>query len=135
MSPEKLHGAHMSYLGEFLKIQKAENLYRKSGMQNQEVDQCLHALRCSLLENTHASHEKSTLPILDSLAHGKLEVLQDEREMLEFMVFFGHQISRTRTFRDSVIKNQPRRTSGEVELAESIEHAWWFLSYMFGMNL
>ncbi|NWD69153.1 DUF4238 domain-containing protein [Pseudomonas gingeri] len=134
-SPDHLQQQHMSYLNDFLKMQQAETIYRKSGIQNQEVELHLHAIKCNLLENLHASHEKKVLPVLAALSDEQLDVLQDKQHMVEFMAFFGHQISRTKTFRDSVIQVLSRRTDLEVEVADAMAHAWWFLSYMFGMNL
>lgn len=134
-SPDHLHQQHMSYLNDFLLIQQAEAVYRKSGVRNQEVELHLHATKCNLLENLHASHEKMVLPVLAALADEKLDVLQDKQHMVEFMAFFGHQISRTKTFRDRVIAVLSRSNALEIEVAHAIEHAWWFLSYMFGMNI
>lgn len=134
-SPGPLHQQHMSYLNDYLMMQQAETIYRKSGIRNQEVELHLHAMKCNLLENLHASHEKKALPVLATLANEQLDVLQDEQHMLEFMVFFGHQISRTKTFRDSAIQVLSRRTPLEIEVAEAMAHAWWFLSYIFGMNI
>jgi len=134
-SPDHLQQKHMSYLNDFLKMQQAETIYRNSDIQNQEVELHLHAVKCNLLENLHASHEKKVLPVLAALADEQLDVLQDKQHMVEFMAFFGHQISRTKTFRDSVIQVLSRRTALEIEVADAMAHAWWFLSYMFGMNL
>lgn len=55
--------------------------------------------------------------------------------MIEFMMFFGHQISRTKPFRDGLIRVQPRSTALEVAVADSMANAWWFISYMFGMSI
>ena len=134
-SPASLHQQHMSYLSDFLMMQKAETIYRESDIRNQEVELHLHAMRCNLLENLHASHEKIVLPVLAALADEQLEVLQDQQHMIEFMAFFGHQISRTKTFRDGLIQVQPRRNALEIEMADTMVHAWWFLSYMFGMSI
>lgn len=134
-SPENLQRHHMSYLNDFLKMQKAETVYRESSIQNKEVELHLHAMKCNALENLHASHEGAALAVLSSLANEELDVLQDKQNMIDFMAFFGHQISRTKTFRDSAIKTLYRRNSMEIEVADAMEHAWWFLSYMFGMNI
>lgn len=134
-SPDHLQQQHMSYLNDFLMMQQAETIYRKSDIRNQEVELHLHAMKCNLLENLHASHEKMALPVLAALADEKLDVLQDKLHMIEFMAFFGHQISRTKAFRDRAIQVQPRRNTMEIEMADAIAHAWWFLSYMFGMNI
>lgn len=134
-SPEHLHRQHMSYLSDFLMMQQAEAMYRKSGVRNQETEQLLHAMECNMLENLHTSHEKAALPVLKALADEQLNVMQDARHMIDFMMFFGHQISRTKAFRDGAIQALPRRTHIETDVADIIAHAWWFLSYMFGMNL
>ncbi|RZI54879.1 MAG: DUF4238 domain-containing protein [Pseudomonas sp.] len=134
-SPDHLQYHHMSYLTDFLKMQEAEAIYRKSGIQNEEAELHLHALKCNLLENLHASHEKMALPVLAALADEQLDVLKDQQHMIEFMAFFGHQISRTKAFRDAALQAQPRRNALEIEVAEMMAHAWWFLSYMFGMSI
>jgi len=134
-STDRLHQQHMSYLSDVLMMQQAESIYRKSGTQDQELELHLHATKCNLLENLHASHEKVVLPVLAALADEQLDVLQDEQHMIEFMVFFGHQISRTKSFRDGVIKVLSRRNAMEIEMADATAHAWWFLSYMYGMNI
>lgn len=134
-SPDQLHHQHMSYLDDFLKVQQLERIYHESCIKHQETEQRLHVLKCNLLENLHASHEKKALPVLAALADEQLCILQDEQHMIEFMMFFGHQISRTKPFRDSVVQAHPRRTTLEIEVADSLAHAWWFMSYMFGMNI
>lgn len=134
-SPDHLQQQHMSYLKDFLAVQQAEAIYRKSGIQNQKAERHLHAIKCNLLENLHASHEKMALPVLAALADEQLDVLQDKQHMIEFMAFFGHQISRTKPFRDGVIQAQPRRNAVEIDMADAMAHAWWFLSYMFGMSI
>ncbi|MGO2452216.1 DUF4238 domain-containing protein [Pseudomonas taetrolens] len=135
LSPDHLQRHHVSYLNDFLKMQHDEAVYRKSGIRIQEVEQHLHALKCNLLENLHASHESKAGPVLAALADEQLDVLLDKAHMIEFMVFFGHQISRTKTFRDSVIQALPRRNAIGIDMVEAMAHAWWFLSYMFGMNI
>nr|WP_142016836.1 DUF4238 domain-containing protein [Serratia fonticola] len=134
-SPDHLQHQHISYLNDFLKAQHAETLYFKSGIKNQEIEKYIHAMRCNLMENLHASHEKMALLILSALADGQLDILQDKHHMIEFMVFLGHQIARTKPFRDGVLQVLPRRNIIEIEVADAMTHAWWFISYMLGMNI
>lgn len=134
-SPDHLHLQHMSYLNDFLVAQNIEAIFSKSGIQDKNAEKHLQALRCNLLENLHASHEAMVIPVMSALAEEKLHVLEDKQHMIEYMTFLGHQISRTKTFRDSAIAAQHRRNHLEIEVANTIEHAWWFLSYMFGMNI
>ncbi|PHV06465.1 hypothetical protein CSQ96_16560 [Janthinobacterium sp. BJB412] len=134
-SPDHLHQQHMSCLHNFMRMQQAETIYRMSGVRNREVELSLHVMSCNPLENLHADHEKMALPVLAALADGELNVLEDRQHMIAFMAFFGHQISRTKALRDGVIKVLSRRNAIEIEVADAMEHAWWFLSYMLGMNI
>ncbi|WP_034303632.1 DUF4238 domain-containing protein [Herbaspirillum sp. RV1423] len=131
----RLHQQNMSFLDDFLRIQQAEALYLKSGIKNSEIELSLHVMSCNALENLHAAHERSASPVLTELAGENLDVLQDQQRMIQFMMFLGHQISRTKTWRDSLIKVLFRRTPLEIEVADAMEHAWWFLSYMYGTKL
>jgi hypothetical protein len=110
-------------------------MYRDSGAQDKETEALIHATKCNLMENLHSSHESKVLSILDALANEQLDILQDKQHMIEFMIFFGHQITRTKPFRDSILRIQPRRNILEIELADAMAHAWWFISYMFGMSI
>lgn len=134
-SPDHLHQQHMSYLNDFLNMQYAETIYRESGIQNHEAELHLQAVKCNLMEDLHASHKKKALSMLATLADEQLDVLLDKQNMIEFMMFFGHQISRTKPFRDGVFRAQPRGNALEIEVADAMAHAWWFLSYMFGMSI
>lgn len=51
------------------------------------------------------------------------------------MIFFSHHITRTKTFRNAVFHNQPRRNAYEIKNSDTIFHAWWFISYILGMNI
>lgn len=134
-SPDHLQRHHMSYLNDFLKVQDAETVYHKSGTQNQEIETLLHAMKCNLIENLHASHEEMAQLVLTALADEKFDILQDKQHMIEFMMFLGHQISRTKPFRDGVIQRLRRSSIVDIEVADAAAHAWWFISYMFGMNM
>ncbi|MFP1892632.1 DUF4238 domain-containing protein [Lonsdalea quercina] len=134
-SPEHLQKQHMSHLNDFLKIQHAETIYHMSGRSSQEAEALLHATKCNLIENLHSSHETAALKVLTALADEQLDILQDKQHMLEFMIFIGHQIVRTKAYRDGVLRILHRRSTLEIEVADAISHAWWFLSYMFGMNI
>lgn len=134
-SPEHLQEQHMSYLNDFLQMQHLETIYRASAIQDYEAEALLNASQCNMMENLHSSHEDAALKVLIALADEQLDILQDKQHMLEFMIFLGQQIVRTKAFRDETLRLLHRRNSLEVEIADAIEHAWWFLSYMFGMNI
>ncbi|WP_410734470.1 DUF4238 domain-containing protein [Citrobacter portucalensis] len=134
-STDHLHRQHMLYLNDYLKMQRLETIFCESGMQDKETETLLHATKCNLMENLHSAHERSVQPVLAALADEQLDVLQNEQHMLDFMIFLGHQIARTKPFRDGIFRAQSRSNIVEIEVAETMAHAWWFLSYMFGMNL
>lgn len=134
-SPGHLHRLHMSLLDDFLRMQRAENLYRKFGVPSQQIEQHLKAAQCNLLEDLHAVHEKEVLQVLPGLVEERLDVLQEEGCMIKFLAFFGHQFARTKAFREGVFNALSRRNALEGEVAEATMHAWWFLSYMFGVNI
>lgn len=134
-SPDHLQKQHMSYLNDFLLMQHLETIYRASGIQDQEAEALLNASQCNLMENLHSSHEDAALEVLTALADEQLEILEDKQHMLEFMIFLGQQIVRTKAYRDEVLRRLHRRSDLEVEVADAVAHSWWFLSYMFGMNI
>lgn len=136
LSPKPLQKQHMSYLKDFLKRQHIENLYIESGIKDEEAEQLLHATKCNMLEDLHSAHENEVNPIIAKLADRDLSVLDDFKNQCLFVQFFGHQISRTKTFKDSIIAGFARADSKtETQLAKTMEECWWFLSYMLGMSM
>ncbi len=135
-SPKELQELHMSYLKDFLLRQSLEGKYRKSSVQIEEAEKLLFAMKCNMLENLHSSHENETQPIITALANRDLTILNDANNMSLFMQFFGHQISRTKMFRDiTIVTMSGFKSMTEKNMAVVIEECWWFLSYMFGMNI
>ncbi|KWU18991.1 DUF4238 domain-containing protein [Burkholderia cenocepacia] len=134
-SPDHLHLKHMSYLRDFLKIQQDDEIYRQSSIQNKEIEIHLDAMKCNLIENLHSGHENMALPVLAALADEKLDVMHDKQNMVNFMMFIGQQFCRTKAFRDNALQVLNRRSTLEIEVADAMSHSWWFLSYMYGMNL
>lgn len=131
-SPTKLQEQHQSYLEYFLKVQKLEYAYRRSSNQSSESEQAILAAKSNLLENLHTAHESSSAHILEELAQGNIEVLKNDQNMISFTMYLGHQIARTKNFKVRCITGMKRNNP---ELGEIMEHAWWFFSYMFGMNI
>ncbi|MDW5418741.1 DUF4238 domain-containing protein [Iodobacter sp. CM08] len=126
---------HLNILNQFLTIQTTESKFRKRNIRDIRSENMIHALKCNALENLHSIHERSASPILAALAEGELDVLQDQQNMIAFMFFLGHQMVRTKTFRDGVAKSLPRRNDSEINHANATTGAWWFLSYLLGMNV
>lgn len=134
-SDEDLQKLHHDYLMDFLKISKAELFYKEHCPRDEEAEIRIEALYCNLLENLHSSHEESALPVLEGLSKGNIEILQEGHNMLEFMCFLGHQLTRTKSFRDIFLRGLSHATDQEQKFSASITKAWWFYNYMIGMNI
>lgn len=129
-SPEELQRHHKLYLDPFLQLQTAESIYIKSGKRDEKVLAHIEAFKSNTIENLHTVHEKDVDVVLKSLQSCDLTVLDDIQNMCKFMSYWGHQIARTKPFRDKIIASQANQ-----ELQEIYKESWWFISYMFGMNL
>ncbi|WP_200536596.1 DUF4238 domain-containing protein [Erwinia sp. S59] len=116
-------------------MQHLETIYRSSAIQDQETEAFLNASQCNLMENLHSSHKDAGLKVLIALADKQLEIMQDKQHKVKVMIFLGQQIVRTKAYRDEVLRGLHRRNELEVEVADAVTHSWWFLSYMFGMNI
>lgn len=135
-SPKELQTLHMQYLKDFIHIQELEVIYKKSGKEIEEVHRVFHALKCNMLEDLHSAHENEVQEIIYSLANRNLAVLSEPKKLMLFLQFFGHQISRTKTFKDTVIASRSGADSEpQKNIANAMNESWWFLSYLFGMNI
>lgn len=138
LSPEDLHKQHMSYLSDYLRIQQLESIYRKSKVRDKEIERAFHAMKCNGIENYHASHEGEVKEVIDRLSQGDMEALQEKGNMINFIMFFGHQISRTKAFKESIstISTLDIAQHGLGEkISKLTKECWWFISYMFGMSI
>lgn len=134
-SPEYLQRIHMAHLKDYLAIQKLESLYRSADVNNIEAQVIIESMKCNFIENYHAAHESAALPILERIANEDVEVLNDNERQIEFLTFFGQQITRTKTIKEKIAKALDRRTKVDTTHANSIASVWWFLSYMYGINI
>lgn len=129
-SPEELQKHHKLYLEPFLQLQAAESLYIQSGKIDEQVLAYIEAFKSNTIENLHTAHEKNVDTILKSLQKYDLAVLDNIQNMCKFMIYWGHQIARTKPFRDKIIAAQPSQ-----ELQKIYKESWWFISYILGMNI
>ena len=135
-SPGRLREINMNCLNGFLHRQKLEDIYIKNGKKVEEVEEALHATRCNMLEDLHSAHENEVKPIISALAENNFEILDDSQNLTSFMQFFGHQITRTKAFKDAMIVSTcGAKSRTEKHIAKEIQGCWWFLSYMFGTNI
>ena len=131
----ELQKQHRSYLADFLQFQRTQQIYKISGRSDATTDLAIEALESKLIENLHSSHEREVLPIMRALADGQLPVLYENKNILAFTTFLGHQITRTKNMKDKVFASYDDSVPGMREFSASMKNSWWFMSYMLGMNL
>lgn len=129
-SPKELQILHKSYLNTFLQLQEIEKSYMVSNKIDKKVIEHFEAFKSNTLENIHTAIENDAFDILQELKKQNLKILNTTENMCKFMNFWGHQIARTTPFRDKIIAAQTNQ-----ELKGIYKESWWFISYMFGMNI
>lgn len=134
-STDDLHKLHMQALNQFLALQNAENAYLSLGVRIPTVENEFEGAKANILEDIHTSIELSARPIIDELIKGNFEILDEVTNAVSFFNFFGHQATRTKSFKDKVILVLNRNSELEKKVANSMDNSWWFLSYLYGSNL
>lgn len=129
-SPIELQQKHKICLNSFLILQNIESVYIKSGKKDEKLQACIEAFKSNTIEDIHTDHEKGVDVILKSLQNHDLSILDDTLNMCKFMSYWGHQIARTKPFKDKILAAQT-----DQELQKTYKESWWFISYMLGMNL
>ncbi|MGN0937479.1 DUF4238 domain-containing protein [Acinetobacter sp. YH12049] len=129
-SPEALQKIHKSFLDPFIQILEIEKFYLSSITDNKQIKAHIEAIKSNTLENIHTAIENNVNKILEELQKKNLKILDELENMINFMNFFGHQIARTAPFRNKILATQTNSTVQTI-----YKDSWWFISYMFGMNI
>lgn len=129
-SPKELQDIHKSFLNTFLRLQEIEKEYILSNNMDKNVLNHFEAFKSNTLENIHTDIENSVQIILSELQKQNLQILENLDNMIKFMNFLGHQIARTTPFRNKILGIPKNR-----DLQNILKDSWWFLSYMFGINI
>lgn len=122
-----------SFLEKIIRFQSIEALYAKSVPKDNKIEMHFNALKSNLLENLHTGIEISARAILDELAMRNFSVLNEPKNMIVFCNYFGHQMSRTKSFKDKVFSNREYVNNNDV--FKILEECWWCHSYMIGNNI
>lgn len=142
-SPSELRQIHDDYLKDFYIASKAAQL-AEIEQPLEHVKQSLDAFQHNALENLHSSHEKDVIEILSSLNRGDTSVFEASDNRVKFSQFFGMQMTRTKSFKKSIMniavnkelfEQYPNPPLSFQKYRELVTKNWWFLSYMFGMNI
>ena len=91
-----------------------------------------------MMENLHSSHEVEVRSVIDALVSGKISILAEGENLINFVALIGHQVSRTKSFKEAYISIFPeisKMGDDAVQVHKLIEDCWWFVSYMLGTNI
>ncbi|KIC34732.1 hypothetical protein RA25_02805 [Leisingera sp. ANG-S5] len=129
---------HAKYLSDFVFIQQLEKLYRNHSVSDAQVERMFETFRCNTIENYHGAHEREAAPIVSQLLEGDFTPLHNDKDLIMFLNFLGHQLTRTKTFKDRVLEAVPKTGLGGLDqdrFKTVLEECWFFISYMYGMNI
>jgi len=142
-SPENLRELHNSYLQNFYIASLAFKL-SKEVTPPEIVEKQLKEFQHNALENLHGAHESECVEILKRLNQGDYLVLNSSENRLNFTQFFAMQMTRTKSFKDKAFSfavneeaysRHPNPPYSFKKYQYLMNKNWWFLSYMFGMNI
>lgn len=131
LATEELQKQHNMYLNDFLLMQTLDLKYQRSGIKDDKAEQMIKAWKGNTIENLHSSHENDARPIIDALEKQDLTILDDEQNILNFLLFIGQQITRTKNFKNTV----PQEPSESDIFDTLFKDCWWFVSYILGTNI
>jgi len=137
-SPQFLQEIHMSHLDDFIELSNFSILISRIKYVPEEVLSVQKAIENNSLENLHAFIEDAAVEVISKLAQGNSECLKSKNNMLAFCSYVGHQMSRTKYFKEKSIgalRENPDIGVEHKEFLELFEKNWWFLSFMFGINI
>lgn len=135
-SPNELQNEHHEYLRRFLSLQVLESSYTSSPIKDEKAERFIRAFKNNALENLHASHENEAKGIIQSLINEDITILTDKIILAKFLGFLAQQLTRTKSAKENFIKLQESKTNDdEKHTSKLITDAWWFISYILGLNL
>lgn len=95
-------------------------------------------LSSNLFENYMSMQEGGAVEIIKKLRSGDLSWLDDLEQYRSFSYFLGHQFSRTKRMRDSIlfsVENLSAEQGVKDMWREFYERHWWFMCSYLGTNI
>lgn len=120
------------FIGYILLLQKSESSVGREQLLANSLLRDISIFRCNTLENLHFDIEKAAKPIIDSLANEDLSILDSSKNMMDFVTFLGHQMTRTKSIKEVILTNISKKNK---KLGNKLEECWWIVSYFMGTNL
>ncbi|QKF68101.1 DUF4238 domain-containing protein [Arcobacter venerupis] len=125
-----LQNIHLRQLNYFKNLLDIEN-YKINKFYQNEQNQLVNTIKSNTLENTYSIIENLALKVISELIEGNSQVLHEDKKMIAFLYFIGHQLSRTKAFKEKILFALAK----DDRLYDLWEKNWWFIAYMFGINL
>ncbi|EPC3977030.1 DUF4238 domain-containing protein [Acinetobacter baumannii] len=110
------------------KLQVIENTVPNEILEEGENKYILIA-KSNTLENIYTDIEGNSQEILYALKNQDLSILDNDKNMMNFIIFIAHQMTRTKSMKEHCIayinKNNPK-------LGSKMEECWWLIGYFLG---
>lgn len=127
---------HQDFLGDF--ILRSRVVKAASGLDNLDgLESAVAALEFNSLEDVHSNFESGARKIMDELSSGNWGAVKDDQNMLDLCCYLGHQITRTKSFREQSLRAIRNNMSGKVGQESYLaltEKNWWYVNFLVGLN-
>jgi len=130
VSTKDLQDIHLKQLNYFQKLLNIEKL-KLNPLYSDEQSKLVQIVKSNTLENTYSIIEKFALYVISELIKGNSKILENKSNLIFFLYYIGHQFTRTKAFKEKCLA--ALKEDGRLYLLW--EKNWWFISYMFGINL
>lgn len=110
--------------------------------EDERLTRALTALKANLIEDEHRDQESQAKPIIDRIASSHDRSALDSKENLfAISIYVGHQITRTKSYRDSWkkyssnwIKSLSNASNENINKIKDLDDCWWLVSHITGLN-
>lgn len=135
-SKSKIQDEHLSLLNDFILIQIMKESYETQCFKEKEIEALFLAHEHNSLENLHTAYESGARICLEHLANKNISIFNDNKLSLNFLHYLGHQLSRTKAFKDLALLSMKKSKTDDAKLiARLSDECWWFLSHIYGDNI
>lgn len=124
---------HEKALKSYLDTQEIYKHYTSLGVNSEYGDKLFNAAKNNSIEDMHSQLERDASSVSNELRGLNVSTLRKIDKMTPFLLFLGHQLARTKAFKESFIKSFAKNCGPQI--AELIEESWWFISFLYGNNL
>lgn len=105
--------------------------------ESDDLRQASAAIEFNSLEDVHSNFESGARVVMDRLSAGSREVLSDDKSMMDLCSYLGHQLTRTKFFREKTLAAIRAKMSANVEhlrYLDLTEKNWWYVNFLQGLN-